>query len=70
MIEKTIIDILKSADWYYDFCDGLADWNKAKKTYDAAVKALGHMTPDVQSDLIQRFVPVEMQKKVSEDINK
>jgi hypothetical protein len=69
-MDQHFIDILKQADWYYDFCDGLADWNKGKKTYDTAIKVLRSMTDDVQADLIKRYVPAEMQKKVLEDILK
>ena len=70
MIDEHFIDILKKADWYYDFCDGLQDWQRGQKTYDAAIKVLRSMTDDVQADLIKRYVPAEIQKKVLQDIER
>lgn len=68
MIDQHFIDILKKADWYYDFCDGLQEYNKAKKSYDTALNVLKHMTDVVQADLIGRYVPEVMHKKVLEDL--
>jgi hypothetical protein len=67
-IHPELLQIIKSADWYYDYTEGLQDWNKNKKTYDAAIKVMKHLTDEQVKEILQTIVPSQFHALVIKDL--
>lgn len=69
-IHPELLQIIKQADWYYDFTEGLNDWNKNKKTYDAAIKVMKHLAEEQVKEILQTIVPSQFHELVKEDLKR
>jgi len=69
-IHPEFLQTIKQADWYYEFCDGLHDWNKAKKTYDSAIKIMRHLSEEQVRHILDTMVPNEMKDVVQKDLKR
>jgi MoaA/NifB/PqqE/SkfB family radical SAM enzyme len=67
-IHPELLQTIKQADWYYEFCDGLHDWNKGKKTYDAAIKTMKYLSEAQVNYIVNYIVPDVTRAMVREDL--
>lgn len=63
-------EILKKADWYYQYIDGLEQWIKGKASYTKAIDALVQEQDNSIQALLTKYVPKDLHETVRQDIKR
>lgn len=69
-INEDFLKTIKSADWYFEFCDAQVNYLRAKKTYDAAIFIMKHLTREQVTYVIENIVPDVVRDMVREDLKR